>query len=129
MAALGDALEDRDKERLARRVYMNLLYDFYSPLLTERQRDTYEMLHFSDLAPAEAARTLGISRQAVHILERRVAERLEKIEEELHFAATTRRLEDRIRELEEENQTLRLRGSSEAFTADLAREKGATEDV
>ncbi|MBR1672163.1 MAG: DNA-binding protein [Fretibacterium sp.] len=96
-----------DKERLERRVYLNLLYDFYSPLLTERQRNVYEMLYFSDLAPAEVARSLGISRQAVHILERRVMERLEVIEEELHFAGTTRRLEERIRELEEENRALR----------------------
>ena len=92
-----------DGERLERRVYLNLLYDFYSPLLTERQRKVYEMLYFSDLAPTEAARSLGVSRQAVHILERRVSERLEAIEGELHFAETTRRLEERIRELEAKN--------------------------
>ena len=91
-----------DRERLERRVYLNLLYDFYSPLLTERQRSIYEMLYFSDLAPTEAARALGVSRQAVHILERRVTERLEKIEEELHFALTVQRLEKRIEELERE---------------------------
>ena len=110
MAALDDVLDDKDKERLERRVYMNLLYDFYSPLLTERQRNVYEMLYFSDLAPAEAARSLGISRQAVHILERRIMKRLEDIEKELHFAETTRRLEERIQKLEEENEALRREG-------------------
>ncbi len=98
-----------DRERLEQRVYLNLLYDFYSPLLTERQRSVYEMLNFSDLAEAEAARSLCISRQAVHILERRVRERLERIEGELHFAETTRRLEQRIQELERENGALRQR--------------------
>ena len=98
-----------DSTRLERRVFLNLLYDFYSPLLTERPRNVYEMLNFSDLAPTEAARLLGISRQAVHILERRVMERLETIEEELHFAGTTRRLEQRIQELERENEDLRRR--------------------
>jgi len=96
-----------DRERLERRVYLNLLYDFYSPLLTERQRSVYEMLYFSDLAESEAARSLGVTRQAVHILERRVMERLEKIEGELRFAETTRRLEQRIQELERENGALR----------------------
>ena len=110
MAALDDVLDDKDKERLERRVYMNLLYDFYSPLLTERQRDVYEMLYFSDLAPAEVARSLGISRQAVHILERRIMKRLEDIEKELHFAETTHRLEERIRKLEGENEALRREG-------------------
>jgi len=107
---MDDILDDKDKERLERRGYLNLLYDFYSPLLTERQRDVYEMLNFSDLSPAETARSLGISRQAVHILERRVTERLEDIEEELHFAETTRRLEERIQKLEEENEALRREG-------------------
>ena len=102
MAALNDG------ERLERRVYLNSLYDFYFPLLTERQRDVYEMLYFADLAPTEVARSLGVSRQAVHILERRVMERLEAIEGELHFSETTRRLEERIHELEARNEALRL---------------------
>ncbi len=107
MAAVDVAWDDKDKERLERRVYLNLLYDFYSPLLTERQRNVYEMLYFSDLTPTEVARSLEISRQAVHILERRIMNRLEAIEGELHFAETTRRLEERIRKLEEENSALR----------------------
>ncbi|MCR4818182.1 MAG: DNA-binding protein [Fretibacterium sp.] len=104
---MNDVSDDKDKERLEQRVSLNLLYDFYAPLLTEYQREVYEMLSFSDLAPAEVARLLGISRQAVHILERRIMKRLEDIEEELHFAETTRRLEERIRKLEEENKALR----------------------
>lgn len=112
MAALNDVLDDKDKERLERRVYMNLLYDFYSPLLTDYQRNVYEMLCFSDMAPAEVARSLGISRQAVHILERRIMKRLEDIEKELHFAETTHRLEEQIRKLEEENEALRREGRS-----------------
>ena len=113
-----------DRERLEQRVYLNLLYDFYSPLLTERQRSIYEMLYFSDLAPTEAARSLGISRQAVHILERRVMERLEKIEGELHFAKTTRRLEQRIQELEQENGALRQRLDERAESSPQDSEAG-----
>lgn len=93
-----NALDDR--ERLERRMYFNALYDLYSPLLTERQRNVYEMLYFSDLAPAEVAKSLGITRQAVHILVRRIMERLETIERELRFAGIVERLEGRIRELE-----------------------------
>nr|WP_315100572.1 sigma factor-like helix-turn-helix DNA-binding protein [uncultured Fretibacterium sp.] len=92
---------DDDKERLERRMRFNALYDLYSPLLTERQRDVYEMLHFSDLAPAEVAKSLGITRQAVHILVRRTMDRLDAIERDLKFAEIVERLEGRIRELEE----------------------------
>ncbi len=92
---------DDDKERLERRMRFNALYDLYSPLLTERQRDVYEMLYFSDLAPAEVAKSLGITRQAVHILVHRTMDRLEAIERDLEFAEIVERLEGRIRELEE----------------------------
>ena len=96
-----------DNDILKRRVHYNLLYDFYSPLLTERQRSVYETLCFSDLTPSEAADVLGISRQAVYVLARNVMEKLEGIERELCFAVNTKRLEDRIRVLERENEELR----------------------
>jgi predicted DNA-binding protein YlxM (UPF0122 family) len=89
-----------DGVRLERRVHLNALYDFYAPLLTERQRDVYEMRYFSDLSLAEIAETLNITRQAVHILVNRTAERLEALERDLGFAARLEHLENRIRELE-----------------------------
>ena len=92
---------------LKRRIHFNLLYDFYSPLLTARQRKVYETLCFSDLTLSEAAHVLGISRQAVYLLARHVCEKLEGIERELCFVVNTRRLEERIRELEAENESLR----------------------
>lgn len=79
----------------------NALYDLYHPLLTERQRDVYEMLFFSDLAPTEVAKSLGVTRQAIHILVHRTMDRLEAIERDLKFAGIVERLEGRIRELEE----------------------------
>ena len=96
-----------DNDILKRRVHFNLLYDFYSPLLTERQRKVYETLCFSDLTLSEAADILGISRQAVYILARNVMRKLESIERNLRFAVNTRQLEGRIRQLETENESLR----------------------
>ena len=89
-----------DGVRLERRVYVNDLYDLYAPLLTKRQRDVYEMRYFSDLSFAEIAETLGITRQAVHILANRTAERLESLEKDLGFAAQVQQLKTRIKELE-----------------------------
>ena len=100
-------IDGADDEILNRRIYCNLLYDFYSPLLTERQRKVYETLCFSDLSLSEAAEVLGISRQGVNVLVRHVMEKLEGIERKLCFAAGTKRLEQRIKELEQENESLR----------------------
>ena len=98
---------NNDNDILKRRLHFNLLYDFYSPLLTERQRKVYETLCFSDLTPSEAADELGMSRQAVYILARNVMEKLDGIERELCFALNTQQLEKRIKELEKENESLR----------------------
>ena len=106
---VDSAKNDNDDEILKRRIYFNLLYDFYSPLLTEKQRKVYETLCFSDLTPTEAAKILGISRQAVYVQTRHVMEKLEGIEKELHFADNTRHLEARITELENENAKLKLK--------------------
>lgn len=45
---------------------MTLLYDFYGELLTERQRDCFDMRHNQDLSLGEIAQELGVSRQGVH---------------------------------------------------------------
>ena len=107
MTDRANKIKNNESELLRRRIYCNLLYDFYSPLLTERQRKVYETLCFSDLTLSEAADVLGISRQGVYVLARHVMEKLEGIERELCFAVNTRQLEKRIKELEEENKSLR----------------------
>ena len=43
-----------------------LLYDYYGDLLTERQRECFELRHYQDLSLGEIATELGISRQGVH---------------------------------------------------------------
>ncbi|MBQ7733249.1 MAG: hypothetical protein IJT58_04440, partial [Synergistaceae bacterium] len=89
-----DDIKNKDCDILKRRIYFTLLYDFYSPLLTDRQRKVYETLCFSDLTLSEAAEVLGISRQAVYMLANNVMQKLEGIERDLCFAMNTRQLED-----------------------------------
>ena len=43
-----------------------LLYDYYGDLLTDRQRECFEMRYYQDLSLGEIADELGISRQGVH---------------------------------------------------------------
>ncbi|MDR1648679.1 MAG: DNA-binding protein [Synergistaceae bacterium] len=95
-----------DGVRLEQRIWTNALYDLYAPLLTERQRDVYEMRCFSDLSLAETAESLGVTRQAVHILVNRTAEKLLDLEKALGFAERLERLEGRIKELESKEKCL-----------------------
>lgn len=50
---------------LERTTEMNLLYDFYSPLLTPKQQFLLEMYFVEDWSLSEIAEEQGVSRQAV----------------------------------------------------------------
>lgn len=47
-------------------VELVLLYDYYGGLLTDRQRECFEMRYDQDLSLGEIGEELGISRQGVH---------------------------------------------------------------
>ena len=43
-----------------------LLYDYYGDLLTDRQKECFEMRYYQDLSLGEIGEILSISRQGVH---------------------------------------------------------------
>ncbi len=45
---------------------LTLLYDYYGDLLTQRQRECFELRYNQDLSLGEIGQELGISRQAAH---------------------------------------------------------------
>lgn len=61
--------------------HMTLLYDFYGDLLTERQREFYDLYHNEDLSLAEIAENAGITRQGVRDVLVRAEATLKEFEE------------------------------------------------
>lgn len=78
-----------------------LLYDFYGPLLTEKQRRIYEEVKFCDLSLSEASESFGISRQGVHDALRRVEKSLEGYEEKLGLVKQFREIKSKAEEIRE----------------------------
>jgi predicted DNA-binding protein YlxM (UPF0122 family) len=70
---------------LEKTTQMNLLYDFYGSLLTEKQREFVELYYLDDLSLAEIAEQFAISRQAVHDNIRRASAQLLDYESKLHL--------------------------------------------
>jgi predicted DNA-binding protein YlxM (UPF0122 family) len=62
---------------------VNLLYDFYSPLLTEKQRTFLSCYFLDDLSLGEIASEYTISRQAIYEHIKRAEATLEAYEEKL----------------------------------------------
>ena len=60
---------------------MTLLFDYYGDLLTERQRQCFDMRHNQDLSLGEIAEELNVSRQGVHDNLTRAEQLLRNMEE------------------------------------------------
>ena len=91
-----------------KKIYYNMLYDYYKELLTDKQREYYESYNFQDYSLSEISENEGVSRNAVHNQVKIVLERLEFYEEKLHLFENSTKIKQLISELDEE-----LRGKIE----------------
>lgn len=108
----GDALEER--------VYFADLYDIYSPILSEKQREVCSKI-VDDLSASEIAGEIGISRQGVHDLAKRTRTFLESAERTLGV----RRMQRAIRDIASIIEKYR-----DSLPVDLVREcEGVLNDV
>lgn len=91
---------------------MAMLYDFYGDLLTERQKEFYDLYYNDDLSLAEIAENYDITRQGVRDIIVRAERALEDIEEKTGLIqryhrtrATTAALKEICTQMQELNQT------------------------
>lgn len=87
-----------------------LLFDFYGPLLTERQQELVRDYYLNDLSLGEIAEAAGVSRQAVHDQIRRAETALEEAEQKLGLVAAFLMEQQHLRELQELLRVPSLRG-------------------
>lgn len=64
-------------------IYYNYLYDYYSNLLTDRQKSYFEDYYFKNLSLSEIALNNNVSRNAVHGQIKIVLEKLDFYEKNL----------------------------------------------
>ena len=89
------------------RLMRSMLLDFYGELLTEKQRECYD-LHFNeDLSLSEIAEQSGISRQGVWDNIRRAEAPLRDLEEKTGLVGRVMELERELEETREELRRLR----------------------
>ena len=77
-----------------------LLFDFYGDLLTERQRDFYDLYHNHDLSLSEIAAGAGITRQGVRDALERAGAYLRELEDTLGLVARFLRMRDALRDID-----------------------------
>lgn len=86
---------------------INLLYDFYGPLLTKKQQNFIELYFQHNLSLGEIAEEYGISRQAVYDLIKRSVKSLENFECKLQLCS--RHMEQK----EKYNKILKMLGNTD----------------
>ena len=64
---------------------MAMLFDFYGDLLTDRQREFYDLYYNEDLSLSEIAENYGISRQGVRDVIVRAEAAMTEIEDNTHI--------------------------------------------
>ena len=78
---------------------MTMLFDFYGELLTERQKEFFDLYYNEDLSLSEIAENAGISRQGVRELIKKAEDELLFFEEKLGLFKTFREAQGHLETL------------------------------
>lgn len=97
-----------------------LLYDYYGDLLTQRQRECFELRYYQDLSLGEIGEELGISRQGVYDNLNRTEAQLKKMEEKTGCVRRDRACRKAAGKIAALAET--LCGYTDESVADLARQ-------
>lgn len=86
-------MEERD--------YLIILYDFYSELLSDKQKEYFEDYYFNNLSLGEISENIGISRNAIHKAIKSIEEKLYFYEDKLGLYKKREELFDIIKDLDD----------------------------
>ena len=96
---------------------MTMLFDFFGDLLTEKQREYFDLYHNEDLSLSEIAEKAGISRQGVHDIITRAGNALISVERK---TGVVKRWIDMRSELEQAEDAARMLLALAGDNAELA---------
>jgi len=70
-------------------LYKSLLYDYYGLLLTDKQREVFEMYYLNDMSLSEISENSGVSPQGISDMLKRSEKLLLKYEQKLGLIAVS----------------------------------------
>ena len=92
---------------------MAMLFDFYGDLLTERQREFYDLYYNEDLSLAEIAENYGISRQGVRDVIVRAEATLTELEDKTGIIRRFHVMQDELRGLMADVDAIEARNAAQ----------------
>ena len=85
-------------------VYLTLLYDYYSELLTDKQKEYFEDYYFNNLSLSEISENNNVSRNAAHKQIKDTVNKLEMYEEKLELHKKSQTIKELIKNLDKQMQ-------------------------
>lgn len=82
-------------------IRLNILFDYYGDLLTEKQQEIFKDYYFDNLTMQEIADNNEVSKNAVHKTLNTIISKLEYYEEKLKLYDKSLKIRDLISELDE----------------------------
>lgn len=77
---------------MEKRLYLNLLYDYYKELFTIKQQEYFEDYYYNNLSLSEIAENHSVSRNAVHNQLKIVETKLKEFEQALGLYSTKQKV-------------------------------------
>ena len=100
---------------------MTMLFDFYGEVLTERQKEFFDLYYNEDLSLAEIAENYGISRQGVRDVIVRAEAIMTELEDKTGLLKRFMQMRGRVEAIEEAAAQIRTINYRQYENADLAR--------
>ncbi len=108
---------------------LTLLYDFYGELLTEKQKQVYEMHYQNDLSLTEIGEELSISRQAVRDQLKRTEKILQDYEEKLQLVSRFQAQKKAVWEMKKIMEGMEKKNPDVSMIKALSRMKRIADDI
>ena len=108
---------------------LTLLYDFYGELLTEKQKQVYELHYQDDLSLTEIGDELSISRQAVRDQLKRTEKILQDYEEKLQLVSRFQAQKKAAQEMTHIMEGLEKKSSDAAVMKAVSKMKKIADDI
>lgn len=105
---------------------MAMLFDFYGDLLTDRQKEFYDLYYNEDLSLAEIAENYGISRQGVRDVIVRAEAAMTEIEDKTHLIRRFFKMQEELSAIDAAADRLLAAADQGALTEELAEETART---
>lgn len=85
-------------------LYLINLYDYYSDLLTDKQKQYFEDYYFQNLSLSEISENREISRNAIHKVIKETENKLNNYEKTLKLYTKSQKIKEIIKDLDEKTK-------------------------